>query len=302
MKFLVTGGAGFIGSNIASRLVNDGHEVVILDDLSLGRQQLKMQKVSFTSGDVRDRALVESLCKGVDGVFHDAAKSSSPMFSPDPSIGVDVNLRGFMNVVEAARKYGFPVVYATTSSLYSRCEPPHREDMQVSPGSFYEYSFYVREEAAKVYSDLYGLRLVGLRYFSVYGPREDHKGKFANNITQFIWELKRGVAPAIYGNGSQQRDFVFVDDVVEANLKAMSSGLKGEVLNVGTGISTTFNEMFSIIKRQLGSSLSPKYEPNPIKNYVARTQADTTRAERLLNFKAKVPLEEGIRRTVESYR
>jgi UDP-glucose 4-epimerase len=300
MKFLVTGGAGFIGSNIAQRLIADGHEVAVLDDLSFGRKT-DIPNVIFSRGDVRDNALVDALCKDVNGIFHNAGKSSAPMFSPDPKEGVDVNTMGFINVADAARKYDLPLVYASTSSIYSKCPPPHREDQHVSPGSFYEYTMYAREAAAKLYTELYGLRLVGLRYFSVYGPNEDHKGKFANNITQFLWDLIEGRPPIIYGDGTQTRDFTYVSDVVEANILAMNSGLKGEVINVGTGLSTSFNDMFAILKRELRSELSPKYIPNPLKNYVAHTQADTIKARRLLGFSAKVSLEEGIKKTIQYY-
>jgi UDP-glucose 4-epimerase len=301
MKFLVTGGAGFVGSNIVLRLIEDGYEVVALDDLSLGRLP-EDRKVAFVRGDVRDKEKLDSICKDVDSVFHDAAWSSSPMFSPDPREGVDINILGFMNIAEAARKYDFPVVYASTSSLYSRSSPPHREDQPVSPNSFYELSFYGREAVAKLYSNLYGLKLIGLRYFSVYGPGEEHKGKFANNITQFLLDFMSGRSPIIYGDGTQTRDFTFVEDVVEANMLAMKSGLKGEVINVGTGVSTSFNDMLAILKRQLKINMMPNYVPNPVKNYVMHTKADTTKAQRLLNFYAKVSLVEGIRRTVEYHK
>jgi UDP-glucose 4-epimerase len=301
MRFLVTGGTGFIGSNLAIRLLSDGHEAVILDDMSLGKEA-NIPEVKAVRGDVLDAGLVDRLCKGLDGAFHDAARSSSPMFSPDPRIGVDTNLRGFMNVMECARKYDFPVVYASTSSLYSKCSPPHSEGMQVKPGSFYEYTFYAREHAASLYAELYGLSVVGLRYFSVYGPHEEHKGKYANNITQFIWEMLKGKAPVIFGDGTQTRDFTYVEDVVEANILAMNSGLKGAVFNVGTGVETSFNQMVAQLNNELGMEAKPEHVPNPIKNYVYRTKADTNKAEKELGFKAKVPLAEGIKKTVKYYK
>jgi UDP-glucose 4-epimerase len=305
MRFLVTGGAGFIGCNIARRLVKEGHEVAVLDDMSIGREGnlkgLPASKVRVIKGDVRDADIVKELTKGVDGVFHEAARSSAPMFSPDPREGFEVNLNGFMNVMDAARKNDFPVVYASTSSLYSRCKPPHMEEMAVKPGSFYEYSFYAREGAAGLFAELYGLRVAGLRYFSVYGPHEEYKGRYANNISQFMWDMMEGKKLVIYGDGTQTRDFTFVEDVVEANLLAMKSGLKGEVINVGTGIATSFNEIVGLLNRELGTAIKPKYVPNPIKNYVKHTQADTTKAQRLLNFRAKTPLIEGIRKTIHYY-
>lgn len=302
----MTGGAGFIGSNLVWRLVGDGDEVEIIDDTSLGslKNLPESGRLKLTRGDVRDGVLIEEAIGRADGVFFDAARSSSPMFYPDPREGVEVNLMGFMNALEAARRHDTPIVYASTSSLYSRCTPPHREDMQVVPGSFYEYSFLAREMAAKLYRELYGVRTVGLRYFSVYGPREEFKGKYANNISQFAWEIMRGKSPVIYGDGTQTRDFVFVEDVVEANILAMRAADRagGEVFNVGTGIETTFNRVVEILAEELNVEVKPVYVENPIKNYVRRTLADTTKAAEKLGFMAKVNLRDGIRKTLEYYR
>ncbi|MEJ5292157.1 MAG: NAD-dependent epimerase/dehydratase family protein [Candidatus Methanosuratincola sp.] len=308
MKFLVTGGSGFIGSNIVWRLLSEGNEVTVLDDMSLGRlENLPTDagsRLRVIKGDVRDRALLDESFRGVDGVFYDAARSSSPMFSPDPREGVDVNVMGFLNAMECARKHEVPVVYASTSSLYSRCTPPHSEEMSVVPGSFYEYSFLAREMAARLYHELYGVRAIGLRYFSVYGPREEGKRTYANNISQFIWEILNGKRPVIYGDGTQTRDFIFVEDVVEANLLAMRGAAEGKfgVFNVGTGVETTFNRVIELLNEELGTRISPAYIENPIKNYVMRTQAETSKAERVLGFRARVPLREGIRRTAEYYK
>ncbi|MCQ5376425.1 MAG: NAD-dependent epimerase/dehydratase family protein [Candidatus Methanomethylicia archaeon] len=301
MKYLVTGGAGFIGSSIVRRIINENGDAVVLDDLSLGSVS-NIPGVELIRGDVRDASLVERAVQGVDGIFHEAARSSSPMFYPDPRDGLDVNLRGFMNVLEAARKLDIPIVYASTSSLYSRCQPPHSENAHIKPGSFYEFSFFARERAASLYAELYGVRAVGLRYFSVYGPHEEHKGQYANNVSQFIWCMLEGRAPTIYGDGNQTRDFIYIDDVVEANFKAMHSGLRGEVLNVGTGIETTFNQLVELIGNELGVAMKPVYIPNPIKNYVFRTQAETRRCHKLLDFKASIPLTEGIKRSIDYYR
>jgi len=300
MKYLVTGGAGFIGCSIALWLRKEGHQVVAADDLSLGVRE-NLGAVHLERGDVRDKAFVEWLAEDVDGIFHEAAKSSAPMFSPDPREGLDVNINGFTNVLEVARRYDLPVVYATTSSLYSRCPPPHSESQQVVPGSFYEMSMVTREGLARLYTDLYGMSLVGLRYFSVYGPHEQHKGKYANNISQFLWAMAKGERPVIYGDGSQTRDFTYVDDVVEANILAMRSRLRGEILNVGTGTSHSFNSIVEKLNAALGTKVAPRYVKNPLKNYVAHTLAETSKAERLLVFRAKVGVDEGIRRTVKYY-
>ncbi len=300
MKYLVTGGAGFIGCNIALWLRKEGHQVVVADDLSLGMRE-NLGAIHLERGDVRDKAFVDWLSEDVDGIFHEAARSSAPMFIPDPRDGLDININGFANVLEAARKYDLPVVYASTSSLYSKCQPPHSESQEVVPGSLYEMSMLTREEIARLYTELYGMNLVGLRYFSVYGPHEQHKGKYANNISQFLWAMSQGERPVIYGDGSQTRDFTYVDDVVEANILAMRSRLKGEIMNVGTGTSYSFNSIIEKLNAAMGTKIVPKYVKNPLKNYVAHTLAETSKTEKLLGFRPKITLDDGIARTVKYY-
>ena len=257
--------------------------------------------IHLERGDVRDKAFVDWLSEDVDGIFHEAARSSAPMFIPDPRDGLDININGFANVLEAARKYDLPVVYASTSSLYSKCQPPHSESQEVVPGSLYEMSMLTREEIARLYTELYGMNLVGLRYFSVYGPHEQHKGKYANNISQFLWAMSQGERPVIYGDGSQTRDFTYVDDVVEANILAMRSRLKGEIMNVGTGTSYSFNSIIEKLNAAMGTKIVPKYVKNPLKNYVAHTLAETSKTEKLLGFRPKITLDDGIARTVKYY-
>lgn len=300
MKYLVTGGAGFIGCNIALWLRKEGHQVVVADDLSLGMRE-NLGAIHLERGDVRDKAFVDWLSEDVDGIFHEAARSSAPMFIPDPRDGLDININGFANVLEAARKYDLPVVYASTSSLYSKCQPPHSESQEVVPGSLYEMSMLTREEIARLYTELYGMNLVGLRYFSVYGPHEQHKGKYANNISQFLWAMSQGERPVIYGDGSQTRDFTYVDDVVEANILAMRSRLKGEIMNVGTGTSYSLNSIIEKLNAAMGTKIVPKYVKNPLKNYVAHTLAETSKTEKLLGFRPKITLDDGIARTVKYY-
>src|SRR5512136_1479020 len=156
MKYLVTGGAGFIGCNIALWLRKEGHQVIVIDDLSLGMRE-NLGAIHLERGDVRDRSFVDWVASDVDGIFHEAAKSSAPMFSPDPRDGLDININGFANVLEAARKYDIPVAYASTSSLYSKIWPPHSESQDVIPGSFYEMSMFARENIARLYTELYGM-------------------------------------------------------------------------------------------------------------------------------------------------
>lgn len=253
VKVLVTGGAGFIGSNLANSLVNEVEEdktsyrtnkgpavetnerhfkdesdlrgciVIALDDLSLGTPSNLSKKVRFVNGSVMNYDLVLELTKDCDYIFHQAALSSSPMFVEDPRQGIEVNVMGFMNVMEAARRNKVKkVIYASSSSLYNGLPTPYRESDNIRPKTFYESSFYCRETIAQTYRLEYGLDSIGLRYFSVYGPNEKHKGRFANNISQFIWDMaEKRKSPVIYGDGSQSRDFTFVEDVVQANILAM---------------------------------------------------------------------------------
>jgi len=269
VKVLVTGGAGFIGSNLANSLVNEVEEdktsyrtskgpavetnesrfkdesdvrgciVIALDDLSLGIPSNLSKKVRFVNGSVMNYDLVLELTKDCDYIFHQAALSSSPMFVDDPRQGIEVNVMGFMNVMEAARRNKVKkVIYASSSSLYNGLPTPYRESDNIRPKTFYESSFYCRETIAQTYRLEYGLDSIGLRYFSVYGPNEKHKGRFANNISQFIWDMaEKRKSPFIYGDGSQSRDFTFVEDVVQANILAMrkkpndSSKSQGQVEN-----------------------------------------------------------------------
>jgi len=310
---LVTGGAGFIGSHIVEGLAERGYSVIALDNLSLGKLENLREvleryenRVEFVKGDVTDAELIFNIVKerDVSIILHQAATSSAPMFFPDPRQGIHANIFGFLNILEAARRFDAgKVVYASTSSIYNVLTPPHREDMQVTPRTFYEYSLWMREHIARMYYDYYDIECIGLRYFSIYGPREQHKGKYANIISQFIWAILLGKQPVIFGDGSQTRDFTFVKDAVHANILAIEkTGLDSEIFNVGTGKETTFNEVLGIINGVLGKNISAKYIENPIKNYVYRTQADTTKAEKVLGFRAKTDLKNGIRITAEYYK
>jgi len=305
LRYLVTGGAGFIGSNIANFLSSQGHEVLVLDDLFLGSEDNLDSKVSFIRGSVLDERLLHKICKDVDGIFHEAALSSAPMFLKEPLRAVNVDLMGFLKVLEVAREYDIPVVYASTSSLYNGLEPPHREDMEIKPKTFYEYTFLAREKYARLYFEYFGVRSIALRYFSVYGPNEMHKGRYANLVSQFIWAMLKGRRPVIYGDGSQTRDFIYVDDVVRANLLAMKLVERKEVcevVNVGTGKETSLRELIDMISEVTGSKLEPLYTWRYPKGYVYRTKADTSKARGLLGFEAKVDLREGIGMMVNYYK
>jgi UDP-glucose 4-epimerase len=356
MKILVTGGAGFIGSNIANGLLhetkssspypteqhiesqsvnrvngdrnNKSSEVIALDDLSLGTPSNLSKEVKFVKGSVMDYDLVLDLGKDCDYIFHEAALSSSPMFLDDPRKGVDTNVMGFMNIMESAKRNKVrKVIYASSSSIYNGLPTPYRESVNVAPKTFYESSFYCREVIAKTYNLEYGVESIGLRYFSVYGPNERHKGRFANNISQFIWDIAEKQSPIIYGDGTQTRDFTFVDDVVRANILAMGKqnnrsvgenndndgtkeywgkdnlGSGFGIYNIGTGIQTSFNSVVEIINKWLGTDIKPTYTKNPINNYVQHTLADISLARLELGYEPKWGnVEDGIKQLISQHR
>jgi len=298
MKILVTGGAGFIGSNIANTMSREKNTAVIaFDDLSLGNPINLSQSVKFVEGSVMDFELTLEASKGCDYIFHSAAKSSSPMFQDDPREGIEVNALGFMNVMESAkRNHVKKVIFASSSSMYNGLPIPFKESQTIAPKTFYEASFYCREILAKSYYLENGLNSIGLRYFSVYGPNEKHKGKFANNISQFLWNITNGESPTIYGDGTQTRDFTFIDDVVQANILALQSEEKEfGIYNIGTGTETSFSRIVEIINQRLGTDIIATYVDNPIKNYVQKTKADISLAKSELGYEAKTKsLEDGI--------
>ncbi|MBI5224145.1 NAD-dependent epimerase/dehydratase family protein [Candidatus Micrarchaeota archaeon] len=300
MKVLVTGAMGFIGSNIAARLVHDGHEVFCLDNLHTGLESNVSDirsKIKFFHADAGD---VSKLGEKFDAIIHEGVYSSSPMYKNDPQL-VARAISDWISILEYTRKNGNKLVYATTSSIYNGQKPPHREDMPVAVTDYYSEARYAMERLAKLYTDLYGIKVVGLRYFSIYGPHELSKGQYANLVSQFLWDLKAGRSPLIFGDGSQSRDFVYVDDVVEANMLALKHG-RSDTFNVGCGKMANLNEVISILNKKLGTNIKPNYQPNKIKNYVQETLADTSKSSSILGFTAKVSLEDGIDRLVKYYK
>ncbi|MEW6036219.1 MAG: NAD-dependent epimerase/dehydratase family protein [Candidatus Micrarchaeota archaeon] len=299
MKILVTGALGFIGSNITGRLVADGHEVTALDNMHTGSES----NIEAVKGRVKlvrkSSGAVSSLGERFDAIIHQGIYSSSPMYKENPHLAATV-LDEWLSILEYARKSECRLVYASSSSIYNGNAPPHREDMHIFPTDFYTEARFSMERLAKLYSDFYGVQSAGLRYFSVYGQNESAKGKYANLVTQFLWGMKAGQRPVILGDGSQTRDFVYVGDVVEANLLALT--YEGtDVFNVGTGRSASLNEVVEMLNSALGKSIEPEYRPNTIKNYVFHTRADTRKAKSSLGFSARVGLEEGVRKLLDYY-
>ncbi|MDH5816034.1 MAG: NAD-dependent epimerase/dehydratase family protein [Candidatus Nezhaarchaeota archaeon] len=299
MRVLVTGGCGFIGSHIAEELCKRGFEVYVIDNLSLGIEEnvhgLDVKLIVGSSGDV--------ICLGkrFDAIFHNGIPSSSPMYKRDPHL-VSKVLSDMISILEYSKKNKSKVVLASTSSIYNGNPIPWREDMPIFATDYYAEARYYCERLCKLYSDLYGVECVVLRYFSVYGEREEHKGSYANVLTQMMWCGLRGEGFVIYGDGSQTRDLIYVKDVVEANIKALEYGdSKFEVFNVGSGKAYSFNDMLNILKKH-GLKVKATYVENPIKNYVYHTLADTKKAEELLKFKARWSIEEVVPKLIDYYR
>jgi len=294
MSILVTGGAGFIGSHLVEALLADGEVVVVLDNMHTGNPD----NLEGLQGSLK---LIQAGCNDIAGmdlnpqrIYHLGIPSSSPMYKADPYL-VGEALNGFISVLELARRSQARLVYASSSSLYSGLTPPHREDMTIQVTDYYTEARLAMERMAELYHKLYGVKSAGMRFFSVYGPREESKKQYANMVSQFLWQMRRGEEPVIFGDGEQTRDFVYVQDVVAALRLAMQSDHHC-ILNVGSGRSHSFNEVIEMINVQLMVKIKPKYIENPIKNYVRDTLAYTSKCKEMLGFKAKISLEEGIRR------
>jgi UDP-glucose 4-epimerase len=300
-RVLVTGGAGFIGSNLANHLAAD-NEVVAVDDLYLGTPENLHDAVEFHEASVLD----DDLPTDVDVVFHLAALSSYKMHEEDPRTGARVNVEGFVNTVDQARQDGCEtVVYASTSSIYGSRTEPSPEDMAVTVNTGYEASKLAREQYADYFHNHYGLTCAGLRFFSVYqgyGGAEEHKGEYANVIAQFADDVANGTPPRLYGDGTQTRDFTHVDDVVRAVELAADHELDG-VYNVGTGEAYSFNRVVELLNEELGTDVEPEYVENPIPEhvYVSDTCADASKLHAATGWEPAVGFREGLRRVCSPY-
>lgn len=299
MSILVTGGAGFIGSNLVENLLASGEEVAVLDNMDTG----SMQNLEGLKGSLK---VIQAGCGSAasldidpGAIYHLGIPSSSPMYKRNPMLVGDA-VNGTIAVFELARKSGAKVVYASSSSLYNGITPPHREDMGILVTDYYTEARLAIERVAELYYHLFNVPSLGLRFFSVYGPKEKAKKQYANMVSQFMWEMMAGTAPVIFGDGSQTRDFVYVKDIVAALQAAMRSDYQG-ILNAGTGAAYSFNQVIDLLNDRLGSEIQPKYVDNPIKNYVKDTLADTSKTEKVLGFKAKRSLKEGIDFLVDYY-
>jgi len=307
-RALVTGGGGFIGSHLAEALLKKGHGVRILDDFSTGKRENLIFENNYPSldiveGDIRDLALCQKVMEGTDYVFHQAALPSVQRSVEDPLGSNAVNVGGTLNILLAARDAKVKrVMYASSSSIYGDTPTlPKREDMSLMPLSPYALQKYAGEQYCRLFSQLYGLETVSLRYFNVFGPRQDPNSVYSAVIPRFIEALLHRRSPIVYGDGEQSRDFTYIDNVVQANVLAMSAPrLQGEGVNIACGQRISLNQLLAILKKLIQSERPVVYE-EARPGDVQHSLADISKAKDSLKYAPVVDIETGLRRTIDFF-
>ena len=306
MRYLVTGGAGFIGSNIVDELVRRNHEVVVLDDLSAGKESNLAdvrKNIDLRVGSITDLATVRSACKGADHVVHLAARTSVPRSVKDPLETNRVNIDGTLNVLVAAHDAKVQrFVYAASSSAYGETPTlPKVESMQPEPISPYGVTKYVGELYAQVFGRTYGLENTSVRYFNVFGPRQDPTSQYSGVLSRFMLAVIKDERPIVYGDGEQSRDFTYIDNVVDETLRACEAKhASGRVFNGGTGARITLNQVLKLLEKITRKSIQARYDP-PRTGDIRDSQADISLARKTLGYQPLVQFEEGLRRTWDWY-
>lgn len=308
--FLVTGGAGFIGSNLVEALLNKGHAVRVLDDLSQGKQSnvdmfLDNENYTFIKGDIRDLDTCLSATEGVDYVLNQAAWGSVPRSIEMPLLYEEINIRGTLNMLEASRQNGVKkFVYASSSSVYGD-EPtlPKQEGREGNLLSPYALTKATNEEYAKLYTKLYGLDTYGLRYFNVFGRRQDPDGAYAAVLPKFIKQLLNDEQPTINGDGKQSRDFTYIENVIEANLKACAapSDVAGNAFNVAYGGREFLIDVYHSLTKALGKDIEPNFGPDRVGD-IKHSNADISKAKKLIGYDPGYSFDKGIKEAIEWYK
>lgn len=308
MKYLVTGGAGFIGSNIVNKLVSLGEKVRVLDNFSTGKREnilelINCSKIEILEGDLRSFHIVREAVKGVDYILHQGALPSVPRSISDPITTNDVNILGTLNILEAAKEFAVKrVVFASSSSVYGN-NPilPKVEEMSVQPLSPYALSKYTSERYCQIYYQLYGIETVCLRYFNVFGPNQDPTSQYSAVIPKFIKAIINDQRPIIYGDGLQSRDFTFVANNVEANILAcFTPGIAGEVFNIACGEKFTILDLINKINTILGKNIEPIFESEQ-KGDVKHSLASISKIENMMGYKPKFNFFSGLDKTIEFF-
>lgn len=307
MRYLVTGVAGFIGSHLLENLLKQGHEVVGLDNFATGhRHNIEpfLNDFEFIEGDIRDLEACKRACKGVDHVMHQAALGSVPRSVTDPITTHEVNTNGTLNMLVAARDAeASSFIFAASSSYFGDTEVlPKHDEMPPAPLSPYAVTKVTCEQYLSVFSRVYGLNTVGLRYFNIFGPRQDPKGAYAAVIPKFIDQLLRGERPTLNGDGTQTRDFTYIENVVNANLSAAKNAERasGQVMNVACGDRISLVQLYEILCEHLDISRDPIFGP-PRAGDIQDSLADISRAQRLLDYTPAVTVHDGLKRTVDFF-
>lgn len=306
MKFLVTGGAGFIGSNIVAGLLAKGHSVKVLDNFSTGRREnirAFINDIELIEGDIRSYHTIARAVQGVEVILHHAALPSVPRSINDPITSNEVNVGGTLNVLDAAKDHKVKrVVFASSSSVYGDNPVlPKHEGMMPNPLSPYAVSKLAGENYMKVFNQLYGLETIALRYFNVFGPKQDPNSQYSAVIPKFIRAIQEDRSPVIFGDGTQSRDFTYVDNVVQANLLAATVDCKTpQVLNCATHHRITLNELVEKINRILNKNVDVIYE-KPRNGDIVHSLAEISSIEATLNYKPVMLFDDGLKRTVEFF-
>ena len=301
LRTLVTGGAGFIGSHLVDRLMKEGYEVIVLDDFSAGKVEniqhhLNSQSFHLVKGDARNLEDVKKAVREVDVVFHLAAIVNVPLSIENPLLVNDVNIGGTLNLLEASLKKNVEhFIYISTCAVYGEARYlPINEEHLIMPLSPYGISKFTAEHYCKIFHQIHGLKTACLRFFNVYGPRQS-EGPYSGVITQFISKLRQNKPPIIYGDGEQTRDFVYIDDAIEASMLALKcKRCFGEAINVGTGKPTTINELANVLTEFFGQARVKPVYTAPREGDIRNSYADIGKAEKMLGYKPKTSLMEGL--------
>lgn len=311
-RAMITGGGGFIGSHLVDSLLKKGLEVTVLDNLDTGHlsnitSNLDKRQVHFVKGDIRNLKLIRASMKDIDLVFHEAALASVTLSVKDPILVNDINLTGTLNLLKAATDLGVKrFIYASSAAVYGDTQAPQkREDMVLNPRSPYGISKLAAEHYVRVFYRLYGLETVSLRYFNVYGPRQrfDLQSAYGGVITIFTNRLLQNMSPIVFGDGEQTRDFVYVEDVVDANMLAMDSkNAVGEAFNVGTGLNISVNKVAETLKQIMNKKDLKNVYADPRPADGRHGYADISKAEELLGFHPRIGIDEGLMNLVDWYK